>query len=423
MLLLVPLLMIFAGFLLRFGLNLAYGVRGPESDNVFLLSVQLISWLLMGGGLVLWSLLPLAGSVGALVICILLWVLVGFAVVDAVRSTREMHRRTIGKLLAISVREGQLRRVHDLFSQVQPGWFVGEAATQLAYALDAGEPLYESVARNRAALPREAPAYAAIGTLTSAEADALDELSRPDDPQLAGAWRWWFDHFAYGVALLITMSILMGFFATFIIPQFRQIFWEFALELPPVTEVVTEVADETVVWGFILIATVVALLALFVIGVFYLLDMPVLRGLTDLVFRPVHAAEALRLLALAIDHRAEMPRALYALSVTHPVKAIRNRLASAYQGVASGKPWVDVLTQNRLLTRNERGLVETAGAVGNVPWALRQIALRRETQLAARMTLVGHIAYPMIILLFSAAVAAIAIGLFLPIVKLTEGLS
>ncbi len=155
MLLLLPLVMIIAGLLLRFGVNLAYGVRGPDPDNVIYFGTQMLSWMLVGGGLVLWSLLPLAGSVVALVICVMLWVLIGFAVVDTVRSIRAMHRRMVSKLLAVAMREGQLGQSLDLLTQTSMGWFVGNAATHLAYELHSGEQLYEAVAHYKAAMPRK----------------------------------------------------------------------------------------------------------------------------------------------------------------------------------------------------------------------------------------------------------------------------
>jgi type II secretory pathway component PulF len=423
MLLLLPLLMILAGLALRLGVSLAYGVRGPEPDNTIYLGAQLLSGLLVGGGLVLWSLLPLAGSVAALAICILLWMLIAFAIVDTVRSARAMHRRTVGKLLAVAMREGQLAQFSDLLAQTQSGWFVGQAATQLAYELHSGQQLYEAVAHHKAALPREAAAYAAIGALASAEPEALDALSQPDDPQLTSAWRWWSDHVSYGLAMMFTMGILVSLFALFILPQFLNLLWDFGLQLPPATQLVLSLGDQKFVWVLLLTGAAIVLLCSFVIGVFYLLDIPVLRGLADWLFRRVHAAEALRMLALAIEHRTELPRALYAISVTHPVRSIRERLSASYQDVASGQAWPDVLMHNRLLSPNEKGLVETAQAVGNIPWALRQIAQRRESQLAARLTFVGHVTHPLLILVISGFVGLMCIALFLPLVKLIEGIS
>ncbi len=248
-------------------------------------------------------------------------------------------------------------------------------------------------------------------------------MSRPEDPQLAAAWRWWFDHVSYGVAMLLTMGVLVSLFALFIIPQFRNLFWDFGLQLPGITDWVLTVADETVIWGVLIAGAVIALIVGFVIGVLYLLDVAVLRGISDYLFRRVHAATALRMLALAVEHRAELPRALYALSITHPVRAIRSSLAAAYQDVASGQSWPDALMHNRLLTSNEKGLVETAATVGNLPWALRQIAQRRESQLAARMTLAGHVTHPILILAISGFVSLMCFALFLPLVKLVEGLT
>ncbi len=416
---LAPTLLILLGLAARLALGLAYGVRGPDPSDVIYQGVRFFSWATIGCGCAIWCLL----SIGALPILLMLGVLAGFAVVDAVRSSRETHRRTVSKLLAVAMREGRLKESLELLDHLRPGWFVGQAVGHLADELQSGQQLYEAVARNKSALPREAAAYAAIGTLVSAEPEALDELGEPDHPQLARAWRWWFDHGAYTAAMVLTMGLLVGVFFAFVIPQFYQIFWEFDLELPAVTDFLFAIADDTWVWSLLVFFTELALLAAFIIGVLYLLELPVFRGVSDLIMRRLHTAEVLRMLALAMEHRAELPRALYALSVTHPVRAVRNRMSTSYQDVAAGQPWAEVLMHNRLLSPNDKGLAETAAAAGNLPWALRQIAMRRESRFAAVITFLGHLSYPLVILFFSAFVAFICIALFIPIVKLIEGLS
>ncbi|MGI9456077.1 MAG: type II secretion system F family protein, partial [Aeoliella sp.] len=157
--------------------------------------------------------------------------------------------------------------------------------------------------------------------------------------------------------------------------------------------------------------------------VMYLFDINALKRFTDWMFRSKQSASALRMIALACEQRADLARALYALSVTHPASAIRKRLGNAYHEVSKGTAWPDSLVASQLLNANEQGLVETAEQVGNLPWALRQIAHRRESRLALRLTTATNFFYPLVILALGALVGFIVIALFAPLVMLIEGLS
>jgi type II secretory pathway component PulF len=77
----------------------------------------------------------------------------------------------------------------------------------------------------------------------------------------------------------------------------------------------------------------------------------------------------------------------------------------------------------RFITRVEQSLLHTAERAGNLPWALREIARRRDKWTAYRLMATLQVAYPAAILLIGTMVAFYAISLFIPIVRLIEGLS
>jgi len=420
MVLLVPLTLITLGLVLQIVLRLAYGARGASENDSFYVVGRVISWCLVGGGALLWTAVPM-------LIAWPLWLLVGFALVNSVLAARDAARRSNSKLLAIAAEEQNLPEAARLLDEVSSGWYVGDAAKGLAYQLHRGTPLYESVAGNPGALPREAAAYAAIGTLAEAPVDALNALSRPDDPQLATAWRRWCDHAAYGLLIVVALAMVMSFCLMFVVPQFEQIFWEFDLELPAMTELVVSLAD-TGSFGWFLISLLMLgcsllLVSGLIVSACYLFDMHVLRGAGDWLLRGRHTASVLRLLAFSVAKRVDLSRAFYALSVTYPARKLRRRLADSYQDIAAGQKWSDVMVQNRLLTPNEQALVETAEQAGNLPWALQQIAHRRESQLATRLEATANFVYPLFILAIGLLIGFIIIALFIPLVKLTEGLA
>lgn len=404
-------------------LGMVYGVRGPKPDDAFYAVWWFVSWTFILLGMLVWCLLPLAGSPGSLVICLLLWILAGFAVVDSVTSSRDANRRTNAKLLAIAQSTGQLKETTELFEAVRQGWAVGGPARAVGYELQSGTPLYESIRNHPRALPRTAAAYAAVGTLANAEPQALDELSQPADPGIASATRSWFDYIAYLVAMMLTMGMLLSMYCLFIVPQFAQIFYEFDLALPGMTQAFISGSGPSPFWGLMAVAAGAAVVVLGFTAVLYLFDVRVLQKLGDWLFRRAHIATVLRMVALGVEHRVELPRLLYALSVTYPVRSLRNRLSDAYADANAGQTLPAALAGNRLLSDSEQGLIETAERVGNVPWALRQIAMRRESQLATRMNVLVRIAYPVIVLSIALFVAFIVIALFVPLVKLVEALS
>lgn len=419
MILLIPIVMILAGLALQTALRWMYGARGPAKDDTLYLAGRVFSWLLIGGGVALWLLLPVA----AVIVCVMLWVIAGFALVDAVQSARHTQRRMVAKVLAIAQREGQLKQAAELIDQLPAGHFVADAARGMAYQLASGTPLYESVASHRGAVPAVAPAWAAIGTLAGDEPAALEQMCEPGDPNLVAAWRTWLDYTAYFIAATTTMVAVLSFVMLFIIPQFEQIFFDFDLELPATTMMLITAFGASPLFVVLGGMMIVLLVGLLIVGGLYLLDFAPLDWVANRLFRQSHIASVLRMIALAVEHRVEMPRALYAVSVTYPVRAIRTRLSAAYQATAAGRPWAQALAESRLLSEEEQALVDTAEAVGNVPWALRQIAGRRESRSAARLNVATRIALPALIVVLGLAVAVIVVALFIPLMSLVEGLT
>ena len=428
MIFLVPLVMFGLGLTLRIGLGMHYGARGPRADDsasLFYL-VRIASWFLLGGSIGIMLLLPLMAGGFLFFFAVILWVYIAMTFVDTVRTSRQSHRRTNSQLLALAASEGRLQASGDLLDKMAHGRYVGNAARQLAMELHQGEPLYESVARNQAALPREAAAYAAVGTVANAAPEALVALSQPEDTQLDAIARNWFDRSAYAAALIVTMTMVLSAVMFFIIPQFEKIFFEFGLDLPSSTQLLVDLSGNSAVHVILFLFFAFLLLSLLgggILLILYLIDIPALQRFTDWIFRSRHTSNTLRMIALSIEHRGDLSKTLYALSATHPTLALRRRLGRAYQAVADGKRWPDALVENRLLRPNEQGLVETAERVGNLPWALRQLAHRRDLQLTLRLTSLSNFVYPLLMLGIGLLVAFVVISLFIPLVNLIGGLS
>ena len=155
----------------------------------------------------------------------------------------------------------------------------------------------------------------------------------------------------------------------------------------------------------------------------YLCDFAVLRGVADRVFRRRGTADALRILAVAIEQREALPAVFYRLSREYPSAVVRRKLEPVAANVMDGADWQESICRARIVTPAESALLRAAERAGNLPWALRQIANRRERSVIYRLASAVQVLYPLVILVLGAFVAFIVISLFIPLVTVIHDLA
>jgi type II secretory pathway component PulF len=158
------------------------------------------------------------------------------------------------------------------------------------------------------------------------------------------------------------------------------------------------------------------------VGICYLFDIPVLRPWHDLLFRGRPTAHVLRILAVATEQRQPLAQALHWIAHMYPSMPMRSRLGPVAAAVSAGADWRDALLKANVVTRAEHALLKTAERVGNLPWALRQIARRREKRAVYRLATALQILYPLAILLLGGFIGFYVLSLFMPLVQLIYGL-
>jgi protein transport protein HofC len=173
-----------------------------------------------------------------------------------------------------------------------------------------------------------------------------------------------------------------------------------------------------IAFGFI-----VTTLAAVVIAIMYLCDIPILSPLADRIFRGRRTADILRILAIATENREPLDGVLHRIALVYPSHLIRRQLLPAAGAVQAGIDWRDALFNARFISKVEQSLLQTAERVGNLPWALREIAKRRDNRAAYRLMAAMQVFYPIVILIIGAVVAFYAVALFIPIVRLINGLA
>jgi type II secretory pathway component PulF len=408
-------------FALRMALHLNYGARGPEDNDPIYVLLSTMSWVMLVAGIVPAMIVSGATLLGLVVIFL------GIATMfEAIHARRGALRRTVAGMLAlVAQRKGDLGLSVIQIGVEQRG-IVGRALQRLTAELANGTPLAEAARRHPEALPAETPAFIAAGQELGHVSAALAELSRTEDIALSGLWRMCVDRLVYLAGVLGVMGIVVGFVMIRIAPQFRQIFQEFDMELPVITELLFFGVSNTAVRPLgmlILICIPPLILVVFAMGVLHLFEVPILNPILDYLFRARHRANVLRLLAMAADSRHDFASMFRRLRDAYPSWVMRRALAGAADRIEGGADWRDALLATGLVRPSEHALLGTAQDVGNLPWALRAVAQRAERVLAYRLTTLVQVAYPLAMLLLGLVVAFFVVSMFLPLVLLVQSLT
>ena len=412
--------LILLGLGLRMSLRLTYGVRGPDAGDPVYEFLRITGWVLIVLGLTPAILGGLYSVVGGIVV-----MLAAATLVEIITQRRAAQRRSLCALLAVIVERRQRLDASALLDSEALRGRVGRKARMLFQALDAGKPLDQAVRENPRALPREAIAYLAAGKTMKAESAALRELSRTDHSELSTVWRACVDRISYLICVLTIMILVLTFVMIKIVPQFAQIFQEFNLELPAATMLAVHVSHHFV--NYLAPPVILGLVALLVgsviVGICYLCDFAVLRPFSDRWFQGRRLSDILRVLAVATEEGQPLADVLNRVAFDYPSAIIRRQLAPAAEALHGGTDWHEALFKARIVSGAEVALLKTAERAGNLPWTFRQIAMRREKRAVYRLASAVQVLYPIVILLLGSFVGFFIISLFIPLVKLIEGLS
>jgi type II secretory pathway component PulF len=301
----------------------------------------------------------------------------------------------------------------------------GGRARRLSELLRAGWALPDALAQIRGPLPGEDLLMIRVGHQAGALAQALRQtVSAAESRQML--WGETAAKLAYVLALpVFAMSILI-FIMIKIVPAYIKIFQDFGADLPPVTVAMIAVSNAVVNYWYL--GMPVNLLYFLC---WCLLGYAVLRyiGLIDLdlpgigwLMRRYHAAAILDALALATEHDRPIRETIAILARGYPRWWIRGKLVRVWQDVDRGDDWCASLHRNHLIGQAEYGLLQAAQRVGNLPWALREMAAGTRRRLVYRLQAWIQILFPLVILVYGAVMAVLAAGLFMPLAVLIQRL-
>ncbi|TWT94101.1 type IV pilin biogenesis protein [Botrimarina colliarenosi] len=419
-----PLTIVFAtlalGLAIRFLLRLAYGARGPERHDPVYSLFRVISWLLLiplACVVAVWSLF------GAFVPVFVVWYS-GLEMALAKRSQmRQEAWSIVTRAMAANLPVGPaLQGRLDRFRGP-----VLRRLRRFVKDLAKGTELPVAIGKNARAFPPMAQAYAALAADGGLPISVVAGLEPVEDQgsQVWGLTR----RFSYLAWVTLLMIGIVTFIFVAIVPAFEAIFVDFGLELPAISRSLIGLHQLPFAELLVsLISLTLILLGLFVVIVMlcYAVDLPVLGLLTDYLFSAWRRADVLRLLANVVENRMPLPDAINRLAQgtpRYPIRFIAHRLRQCHDEIDVGADWSMSLERADLIDPVDRDLLRAAQSAGNTPWALRSIADRRVAQAAFQWEAWQQIGFTLAIVVFGLFVAWICIALFVPLVKLINGLA
>jgi type II secretory pathway component PulF len=419
----------------------------------------------------------LVGLVGAWVLFLPLpiaAIILALMVLD--RTRRSENRGLVWALATAATRGIPLPEAARAYAD-ETGGRTGARALRLAENLERGQSLAVAArgARLRmgTAMRMTVGLSEPLGMLGPAMRQQID-----DSQHLDNTLRDTIGRFFYLGAIGLVLSCVCTFVMLKIVPVFERMFDEFGVGLPGLTRLVISISAQDEYWGLLGLAAFVAMLIVHLIivsaAMWKLLNYlnPVdprmspseitlrraLRGLLivyavlallpcampitillppilyyvgwfprDLpviwrLFRRYDGALVMRGLAQGIRRGMPLPQAMRMVEAHYPVSIIRGRLHVAAEQIDAGHDWRDSLRDAGLITQADAAVLAAAQRVGNLDWALEEMAasaLRRQT---LRIQAVHSVVFPILMLFLGLVVFVFICGLFMPLVRLIEGL-
>src|SRR5262245_52626045 len=230
------------------------------------------------------------------------------------------------------------------------------------------------------------------------------------------------------VVIMVAVSILI-FIMVMIIPKFKKIFDEFGLQLPDMTKILID----TSMWmkdywyviplfplGFYLL---VKLIRLTRFG-YYALDritlwIPIVGGLVEKTI----VARTMRTLGTLVSSGVPILEALSIVKDTANNAVFERMFQRVLESIREGDTIADPLKESRLVDDMVVNMVEVGEETGDLDTMLYKVADFYDEEVDTMVKSMISLLEPIMIVFLGLTIGGIVISLFLPLIKLLEGLS
>jgi type II secretory pathway component PulF len=392
-----------------------YADAKPVFDPMYLLIkvaatvILLIGWLALLAGL--------HNVIGATI-----W-FASLVVLGMVLRQSQLTRQRVHLALVAAAAEKQipLAPCIEAFGREQGGRF-DLRARKLATDLRSGIPLGAAIARSPGVLPKAAELAARVGQECGRLGPALREeiVSQSESSALRNATA---GRLIYVYIVLLSAPLITTFAMIKIVPSYQKIYSDFDVTMPAITTFVLRLAANPIVRGLLGISSLLATGMLCCGALWYIGWPPVTPpGLGRLLLR-FDRGRILRALAFPAEQGRPLEPMIENLAAKYPRRGTRRRLRQAAEQIAGGHDWIATFRAHGLVAQVDAGVLQAAQRVGNLPWALREMAESNERRLLYRLEVLLQVGSIIMIVLFGFLTLLFCLAFFLPLVKLIRMLS
>jgi protein transport protein HofC len=293
----------------------------------------------------------------------------------------------------------------------------------LAAQLNWGTPVSEALARARKVVSRDGVLLARVGEGAGMLPEAL-RLAASSRSSHLPIWTVIAARISYILMLLISMQVVTAFILYFILPKLEAIFKDFGQSLPRITILVIEGSHFLIKYGWLSIfIPLLELVLLIALPLSFLSWGNLHIPLFDHMLGRRHTALVMRCLSLVVEGNKPLSLGISILATHYPTFWIRRRLSGALSDVHRGVDWIQALWRHGLIRAADAEVLTSATAVGNLGWALSELADSAERRLETRFQAAIQTLFPLAVVFMGAVIFVLAVAYFLPLVQLIQRLT
>ena len=289
--------------------------------------------------------------------------------------------------------------------------------------MSGGATVAEALQRSHKLVSRDAVLMAWVGEAAGRLPRALRTAATTRSTQLP-IWTTITTRLSYVLGIMLLMQIMTALMLYFITPRFEAIFRDFNVSLPAVTVAVIGFSNLVFRYGFITFwIPVIELALLLFLPLSFLAWGNFNVPLFDRLLKRRHTALGLRSLGLVVDGGKPIALGVSTLARHYPTWWVRRRLELVESDIAHGADWIESLKRRGLIRASDAEVLVSAAEVGNLSWALFELADSADRKLATRFQMVVQTLFPLVVVMLGMAVFILAMAYFVPLVQLITELT